>query len=121
MPSIPQASEDDAADERGAARGVPAASHERDADCLRSIEAFVAQRLTAEEFHGGFCDLTGGTLADPDLVGVLRTVRALCDAYANGLPSGAGYRVSAEQFRSEVCHLSSTTPSIQDSDAPCPR
>ena len=44
------------------------------------------------------------------LYGQLDSIETLCQAFARNLPSGAGYRVSEEQFRKEVRSLAATLP-----------
>ncbi len=98
----------------------------RDEQAYRLILAeFVAQRLSAAAFIARFrhlwqCDgaegidsvlATSGALHNQTgLYGLLDSVNALCETFADNQPSGCGYRVSEEQFRKEVESLMSTLP-----------
>lgn len=89
--------------------------------CSALVGSFVRKQLTADEFllsffakwpdvrsagGSGVPSSTGRmTQLQSNSYGVLASINGLCEAYSSSLPSGAGYRVSEEQFRQEVQHL----------------
>lgn len=75
--------------------------------CRSSADAFVRRFTHLWKCDGAVCDSAAmaahARLAGkPGLYGLLDGVDALCETYARSLQPGAGYRVSAEQFRKEV-------------------
>lgn len=78
---------------------------DRIAHCQATVDAFIAQVIRADEFVLRLAQLwhhdAGGACADHRLI----QIHALCNVYTRALPAGAGYRVSEEQFRSEIQRL----------------
>lgn len=75
--------------------------------CRSSADAFVHRFTHLWKCDGAVCDSAAmaahARLAGkPGLYGLLDGVDALCETYARSMQPGAGYRVSAEQFRKEV-------------------
>ena len=104
----------------------PAPQSVRIEACRVLVSDFVQWRMSADDFLPRFTQLWRS--GDPDtslpkvetrkhhvhlessIQGVLDSINELSETYRRCLPTGAGYRVSEEQFRKAIQSLASTDP-----------